>query len=81
MMVLAGSWCAWGGFGWCHLGPALCSLASRKELNYLAPVGAVLRAAFLEITNPSEAKKSCTKKCGRSQGWLIGSHGGVGKQF
>lgn len=31
---------------------------------------------FFEITKPNEPKE-----CGRSQGWLVGSHGGVGKQY
>lgn len=44
-----GNWCAGGGCSLCqqsHLGPGLCSLAKGNEVNGLAPVGNVLRAAL-----------------------------------
>lgn len=74
MMILAGSWCAWGGFGWCQqsrLGPALCSVASGKELNYLGPVGAVLRAVFFWDNKTQWAKGmwEITGLVGRKPWW------------
>lgn len=45
-------------------GPALCSLANEKDLNYLASVGAALRAVFCEITRNKHGRSTADGNVG-----------------